>query len=306
MRRRGKKGGLGGLIGFLIVLGFITDHLGGLILGGGAIAAIVLVLKKLNDSLDLTTHNRQDLKPGEQPRPSTVQRPVSAPVQQPQAAPAQPVQKAPVYTAQPTAAGRTARPAPLEIDSVKLSGDAQADAVIEKGREMIHKIREENMAIPDAKLSYQMDQLERICTQIFRTVSEQPTKAPQIRKFMNYYLPTTLKMLSSYHTMQDRGVSYGDMQEAQATLTRGLDMVLTACQKQLDNLYKDTMMDVSTDIDVLEKMLERDGFRDGELMDSLKNGSAAASQMASGAPVLQVPDSDAYFDTDHSKYHKAN
>ena len=191
------------------------------------------------------------------------------------------------------------KPKKLAIDDVALSGNEQADAVINKGKEMIHTIVAENEAIPDADLTYQMDQLERVCTQIFRTVSERPEKAPQIRKFMNYYLPTTLKMLSSYHTMQDRGVSYGDMQNAKETLKKGLDMILQACQKQLDTLYKDTMLDVSTDIDVLEKMLERDGFRDSEFTDAIQqlntatnlNTTAAASQMASGTPVLKVPES---------------
>lgn len=73
---------------------------------------------------------------------------------------------------------------------------------------------------------------------------------------MDYYLPTTLKMLASYRTMSNRGVSVSDMTEARSTVIRGMGMVLTACQKQLDTLYKDDILDVSTDIDVLEQMLK--------------------------------------------------
>ena len=140
---------------------------------------------------------------------------------------------------------------PKPVEELPLSGNGEADAVIAKGQEMLHTIRAENDAITDEVLSGQMDELERLCVQIFTTVAEKPQKAPQIRKFMNYYLPTTLKMLASYRTMNDRGVSVTDMTEARATTIRGMGMVLTACQKQLDNLYKDTMLDVSTDIDVL-------------------------------------------------------
>ena len=185
---------------------------------------------------------------------------------------------------------------PKPVEELPLSGNGEADAVIAKGQEMLHTIRAENDAITDEVLSGQMDELERLCVQIFTTVAEKPQKAPQIRKFMNYYLPTTLKMLASYRTMNDRGVSVTDMTEARATTIRGMGMVLTACQKQLDNLYKDTMLDVSTDIDVLEQMLKRDGYADGGLGQVPSAGAGKASATAAaqqmndtGAPVLRTP-----------------
>lgn len=177
---------------------------------------------------------------------------------------------------------------PEPVAEIPLSGNDNADEVILKGQEMLHTIRAENDAITDEALSGQMDELERLCVQIFTTVAEKPQKAPQIRKFMNYYLPTTLKMLASYRTMNERGVSADDMTNARAETIRGMNMVLTACQKQLDNLYKDTMLDVSTDIDVLEQMLKRDGYADSNLTG--KSATAAAQQMNSaGSPMLNVP-----------------
>lgn len=170
---------------------------------------------------------------------------------------------------------------PEPVAEIPMSGDDSADQVIRKGQEMLHTIRAENDAIPDAKLSAQMDELERLCVQIFTTVAEKPQKAPQIRKFMNYYLPTTLKMLAAYRTMSDRGVSAQDMANARTETLRGMNMVLTACQKQLDNLYKDTMLDVSTDIDVLEQMLRRDGYTTS--MPEATAATATAQQMNTAA-----------------------
>ena len=154
-----------------------------------------------------------------------------------------------------------------------------------------------------------MDELERLCIQIFKTVAEKPQKAGQIRKFMNYYLPTTLKMLANYRTMDQRGVSVTDMTEARSTLIRGMGMVLTACQKQLDNLYKDTLLDVSTDMDVLEQMLKRDGLTDDELGAAARAAKDAATATAaqlqhSGAPTSSTSASAA--DEDFvSFYHKS-
>lgn len=165
-----------------------------------------------------------------------------------------------------------------QVAELPLSGDDAADAMISRGQDMLHQIRSENDAIPDEVLSGQMDELEHLCVQIFKTVAEKPGKAPQIRKFMDYYLPTTLKMLASYRTMSNRGVSVSDMTEARSTVIRGMGMVLTACQKQLDTLYKDDILDVSTDIDVLEQMLKRDGFTEGELSQLRQRSQAPAAQ----------------------------
>ena len=182
---------------------------------------------------------------------------------------------------------------PAPVAQIPLSGDEAADQVISKGQEMLHTIRAENDAITDAALSGQMDELERLCVQIFTTVAEKPHKAGQIRKFMNYYLPTTLKILASYRTMSERGVSVQDMTQARTETIRGMNMVLTACQKQLDTLYKDTMLDVATDIDVLEQMLRRDGYTTSAFT-TPKGATAASQQMNQGtAPMMNVPSTSA-------------
>ena len=179
---------------------------------------------------------------------------------------------------------------------IPLTGDDAADAVITKGQEMVETNPEENAAIPDPVLSSQMTQVCEKCEQIFRSVSEAPSKAPQVRKFMNYYLPTTLKMLSNYRTMQDRGVSFQEMTSARDTTVRGLNMILTACQKQIDSLHKENMMDISTDIDVLEQMLKRDGYTENELtgirdvVPTEPRTAAEAQMRATSVPVMEFPD----------------
>ena len=167
-------------------------------------------------------------------------------------------------------------------------GDKAADQVILTGQDMLATIRKENEAIPDQELSQLMDNLSTKCEQIFRTVSETPSKAPQVRKFMNYYLPTTLKMLANYRTMQQRGVSYGEMQDARQTTVRGMNLVLKACQKLIDNLHRDNMLDISTDIDVLEQMLKRDGFTDNEIVENART-AAEAQLRSSSVPMINFP-----------------
>ena len=117
--------------------------------------------------------------------------------------------------------------------------------------------------------------------------------------------PRTLKMLANYRTMQQRGVSWQEMQEARNTTVRGMNMILTACQKQIDNLHKDNMLDISTDIDVLEQMLKRDGYTENEITGNkgLSLGArtaAEAQRRSSSVPVMSFPSSGEE-DTDASR-----
>jgi len=163
------------------------------------------------------------------------------------------------------------------VDILPETGDPAADEVIRKGQELMDQIQEENELIPDEALSRQMDDLERLCGQIFKTVAERPKKAPQIRRFMDYYLPTTLKMLKSYRVMDQREVTGQNAQEARSRIVKAMGVVLAACEKQLETLYHDDMLDVTTDIEVLEQMLKRDGLVDTGIRPMGKTAAAPDS-----------------------------
>ena len=153
----------------------------------------------------------------------------------------------------------TSKEAPVQ-QPIPKTGDNAVDSLVEKGQEMLAEIRKENDLIPDAQLTAQMNQLDKVANQIFHTVAEQPAKAPQIRRFMDYYLPTTLKMLTGYRKMDERQVKGENANEARAQIREAMDTVLKAFDKQLDALYQDELLDISTDIDVMEAMLKQDGL----------------------------------------------
>lgn len=145
------------------------------------------------------------------------------------------------------------------------TGDPEVDALLDKGREMIAEIRRENDLIPDSGLSDKLDQLEDRCAEIFRTVYDKPGKASQICKFMEYYLPTTLKMVKGYRMLDERGVSGAEAAHAKNRIDDALAVVLQGCDKMLSKLYQDDVLDLTTDIDVLEQMLKRDGLTESDL-----------------------------------------
>ena len=118
--------------------------------------------------------------------------------------------------------------------------------------------------------------MESITNKIFRTVIEQPDKAPQIRRFMDYYLPTTLKMLRGYRKMDERKVSGQEAENVKDKIESAMDVVIGAFKKQLNTLYQNDILDISTDIDVLETMLKQDGLSGQPI--SMFGGAGAAAQ----------------------------
>lgn len=153
----------------------------------------------------------------------------------------------------------TSKPAPAQ-QPIPKTGDAAADSLVEKGQELLKQIREEDAMIPDPVLSEKIVRLCDVADRIFRTVAEQPQKAPQIRRFMDYYLPTTLKMLQGYRKMDERQVQGKNATATKEQVQAAMDVVLKAFDRQLDTLYQDDMLDLSTDIDVLETLLRQDGL----------------------------------------------
>lgn len=156
------------------------------------------------------------------------------------------------------------------------TGNPDVDALLQKGREMITEIRSENDKIPDSSLSEKLDRLENLCAEIFRAVYDKPAKAPQIRKFMEYYLPTTLKMVKGYRMLDERNVSGAEARAARGRIDDALGVVLQGCEKMLDKLYQDDVLDITTDIDVLEQMLKRDGLTESELKRAAEQAREAA------------------------------
>ena len=142
------------------------------------------------------------------------------------------------------------------------TGNAELDKMISDGNLAIAEMKRLNESIKDEKISRQIDRLEEISGKIFDCVKASPEKLPQIRKFMNYYLPTTLKLLNAYDRMGAQGVSGENIGGTMQRVESMMGTIVTAFEKQLDVLFGSEAMDISADITVLENMMKREGLSD--------------------------------------------
>jgi len=114
-----------------------------------------------------------------------------------------------------------------------------------------------------------------IAGRIFKLIEEDPSRQAKANTFLNYYLPTTQKLLDSYADFEEAGVSGENLSQAKAKIEVTMDKIVAGFERQLDQLYQADAMDVDSDIKVMETMLRRDG---GSVEDDFGLGGGTAVQ----------------------------
>ena len=123
---------------------------------------------------------------------------------------------------------------------------------------ILRQIRELNDRIADEALSAKLDRLEQLSGRIFKLVEENEEKRAAASTFLNYYLPTTLKLMENYANFEEAGVSGENLSQAKAKIEKTMDSIVAGFEHQLDALYRTDAMDIASDIQVMETMLRRD------------------------------------------------
>ena len=124
----------------------------------------------------------------------------------------------------------------------------------------LREIRQLNDEIADKAVSDRIDRIGELTASIFRVVREKPEHAEEVRKFMNYYLPTTLKLLKSYSLMEKQSYQGETIVASRKKIEDVLDTLVHAFEQQQDRLFRTEALDVETDISVLETMMASDGL----------------------------------------------
>lgn len=159
---------------------------------------------------------------------------------------------------QPKQAEKKPEPQPEPEPEEKLPPELQS--VIYQGKRAIADIRRLNDEIPDERISAQIDLIERLTAQIFDCVRKNPKKLSQIRQSLNYYLPTTIKLMEQYVTLQNQSLKTENITEGMQKIEDLLDKVIIAFQRQLDALFEADVVDITADIRVMEQMMASEGL----------------------------------------------
>ncbi len=141
---------------------------------------------------------------------------------------------------------------------------AAGPETLEDCRAFLRALREQQRHITDGALLEQTRRIEAQTQNILAWLERHPEGAGQIRRFASYYMPTTLKLLTTYNEVSPQAASSSVAAEIQENIRAILGTIQTAFQSLQNNLLKDTALDVSAEISALETVLAQDGLtRDG-------------------------------------------
>lgn len=149
----------------------------------------------------------------------------------------------------------------------------EIDGIIADGNKALAEMGRIYASVKDPEVRSKINEIMRITDKIVQDAIADPNDVPQIKKFMNYYLPTTIKLLNTYDRMSDQGIEGDNLDKSMKNINEMLDTAIVAYKKRLDSLFANQALDIETDIDVMNTMLAREGLsgeKDFEVKSSAK------------------------------------
>lgn len=140
----------------------------------------------------------------------------------------------------------------------------EVSAILAEGNRALSEMGRLYMSIEDPEVRGKINEIMRITDKIAQDAISDPSDIPQIKKFMNYYLPTTIKLLNAYDRMSAQGIEGENLDKSMKSINDMLDTAIEAYKKRLDSLFANQALDIETDIQVMNTMLAREGLSGGK------------------------------------------
>ena len=158
------------------------------------------------------------------------------------------------------------------------------ESVIREGHAALRSIRHANSLIPDPALSAQIDSIEQSCSQILTILEQRPTLLPQLRTFLRYYLPTTLKLLDARARVENTA-NTPKAREVRTRISEALGVIDKAFQRQVEALDEYRFIDLESEMDVLRDMLRSDGLVDDAQREEDPFADVLGKKQQTGTPM---------------------
>lgn len=133
-----------------------------------------------------------------------------------------------------------------------------------EGLVYMDKLRQLNTKIASEAISNKLYQLDYLLQRIFVVIKEHPAQSSKMQKFMEYYLPTTVKLIESYADFDKAGIRSEHIQSAKTEIEKTLDSINDAFEKLLDEMYQNAAFEAAADAKVLKTVLAQDGYMKSE------------------------------------------
>ena len=175
----------------------------------------------------------------------------------------------PARSAEPASGKQERQEAPSAPAEEKPRYSPEVEKIIADGKLAMREMGRLYSTIDNAEVCKKINEIMRISDKIVQDAVQDESDVPQIRKFLDYYLPTTIKLLNAYDRMSDQGIAGDNLSRSMKSIEEMLDTAIEAYKKQLDSLFENQALDIETDISVMNQMLAREGLTGGGGLDDL-------------------------------------
>lgn len=157
-----------------------------------------------------------------------------------------------------------------EIDNEKLNEEIEnlekneVESTIKIGRNYIEQIKNIRNELSKEEIAVKLDKLGNISNQILVQVEKNPNKIQEVNKFINHYLPITIKLINSYKDINNQSVQGENIENAKIEIEKSIDLINSAFENLLDDLFEDVVLDISTDISVLKTLFKQEGLTEDD------------------------------------------
>lgn len=141
-----------------------------------------------------------------------------------------------------------------------ITGNTLLDQALKEGRTLLIQLEQADQAIPDQKVSSCIEDIAGLTRQILAAVEQHPGAVGQIRRFLNYYLPTLVRLLQQYAKLDDIPTGQGNIQQSRSKIEGVLDSSRQAFQRLLDSLYASQALDIAAEIEVMDQLMKEEGL----------------------------------------------
>ncbi|MCL2588879.1 MAG: 5-bromo-4-chloroindolyl phosphate hydrolysis family protein [Oscillospiraceae bacterium] len=145
-------------------------------------------------------------------------------------------------------------------EPVATTGSPEVDAVVDEADVLLSELNAAKQKIRNREIVSKTDEIADISNKIVEKLKRDPQLLSSAKRFFNHYLPTTTKLITNYSYMEAQGVSGGHISETMQKIETTLDTLVNAYRAQLDTLFSKAALDLKTDIDVLESVLQTEGL----------------------------------------------
>ena len=148
-----------------------------------------------------------------------------------------------------------------EADKAYSGYSEEVKALLKEGTSYMTHVRNVNDRIPDDQvMSDKLYRLESIMNRIFAQVRKEPASAKNLRRFMDYYLPTITKLLDAYIELDKQNIQSSNIAGPKREIEGAMDTVNDAFEELLDSMFQNMAWDISSDISVMKTMMKQDGL----------------------------------------------